>query len=217
VLRYMYEDIKNKLHELRINAAAKALEANGFKVMIAQNKEVAKELVLSLIPEGSTVGVGGSTTIRELNIIEELERRGFKVIHHWVKVSPEESLEIRRKALTSDVYLSSSNAVTLDGKLINIDASGNRVAAMMFGPKRVIIVVGRNKLTRNLEEGLLRARNIAGVANSIRLNYKTPCTTLGYCVECKVAEKPCNVVVIMERKPLNTDVYVVLVNEDLGF
>ncbi|MEM0453188.1 MAG: lactate utilization protein [Sulfolobales archaeon] len=213
----MFEDIKNKLHELRINSAAKALEANGFKTYIAQNKGEAKDIVIKLIPEGSIVGVGGSVTIRELNIIEELEKRGIKVIHHWVKVSPEESFEIRRKALTSDVYLTSSNAVTLDGKLINIDASGNRVAAMMFGPKRVVVVVGRNKLTRNLEEGLLRARNIAGVANSIRLNYKTPCTALGYCVECKNIEKPCNIVVIVERKPSNTDVHVVLVNEDLGF
>ncbi|MCS7108708.1 MAG: lactate utilization protein [Sulfolobales archaeon] len=213
----MFEDIKNKLHELRINAAAKALESNGFKTYVSLSRAEAKEIVMKLIPEGSVVGVGGSATIRELNIVEELERRGIKVIHHWVKVSPEESLEIRRKALTSDVYLSSSNAVTLDGKLINIDASGNRVAALMFGPKKVIIVVGRNKLTRNLEEGLLRARNIAGVANAIRLNYKTPCTTLGYCVECKNAEKPCNVVVIMERKPSNTDVHVVLVNDDLGF
>ncbi len=213
----MFEDVKNRLHELRINAAAKALEANGFKVLTAPDRVSAKELVISLVPEGSVVGVGGSLTIRELNVIEELERRGFKVIHHWVKVSPEESLEIRRKALTSDVYLTSSNAVTLDGKLINIDATGNRVAAMMFGPKRVIVVVGRNKITRNLEEGLLRAKNIAAVANCIRLNYKTPCTTLGYCIDCKAAEKPCNVVVIMERKPTNTDVYVVLVNDDLGF
>ncbi len=213
----MFEDVKNRLYELRIRAAAKALEENGFKVLVAGGREEARELVISLIPEGSTVGVGGSTTIRELNLIEELERRGFKVIHHWVKVSPEESLEIRRRALTSDVYLSSSNAVTLDGKLINVDASGNRVAAMMFGPRRVVIVVGRNKLTRNLEEGLLRAKNIAGVANSIRLNYKTPCTTLGYCVDCRSAEKPCNVITIMERRPASTEVYVVLVNDDLGF
>lgn len=213
----MFEDIKSKLHELRLNTTAKALEGNGFKAYVAPNRVAAKELVLSLIPEGSVVGVGGSVTIRELGIIEELEKRGFKVIHHWVKVSPEESLELRRKALTSDVYLCSVNAVTLDGKLISIDAFGNRVAAMLFGPKRVIVVVGRNKLVRDVEEGISRAKNIAAVANALRLNYKTPCTTLGYCVDCKSPERSCNVTVIVERKPTVTDVHVVLVNEDLGF
>jgi len=213
----MFEDIKNKLHELRLNTVAKALESNGFKVYVVPDRVTAKELILSLIPEGSVVGIGGSVTIREVGIIEELERRGFKVVHHWVKVSPEESLELRRKALTSDVYLCSSNAVTLDGKLINIDALGNRVAAMVFGPKRVIVVVGRNKLVRNVEEGVSRAKNIAAVANALRLNYKTPCTTLGYCVDCKSPERSCNITVVIERKPTATDVHVVLVNEDLGF
>jgi len=213
----MFEDIKNKLHELRLNATAKALEGNGFKAYVVPDRVVAKELVLNLIPEGSVVGIGGSVTIREIGVIEELERRGFKVVHHWVKVSPEESLELRRKALTSDVYLCSSNAVTLDGKLVNIDALGNRVAAMVFGPKRVIVVVGRNKLVRDVEEGVSRAKNVAAVANALRLNYKTPCTTLGYCVDCKSPERSCNITTIIERKPTATDVHVVLVNEDLGF
>jgi len=213
----MFEDIKNKLHELRLNATAKALEGNGFKAYVVPDRVVAKELILNLIPEGSVVGIGGSVTIREIGVIEELERRGFKVVHHWVKVSPEESLELRRKALTSDVYLCSSNAVTLDGKLVNIDALGNRVAAMVFGPKRVIVVVGRNKLVRDVEEGVSRAKNIAAVANALRLNYKTPCTTLGYCVDCKSPERSCNITTIIERKPTATDVHVVLVNEDLGF
>lgn len=213
----MFEDIKNKLHELRLNATAKALEGNGFKAYVVPDRVVAKELILNLIPEGSVVGIGGSVTIREIGVIEELERRGFKVVHHWVKVSPEESLELRRKALTSDVYLCSSNAVTLDGKLVNIDALGNRVAAMVFGPKRVIVVVGRNKLVRDVEEGISRAKNVAAVANALRLNYKTPCTTLGYCVDCKSPERSCNITTIIERKPTATDVHVVLVNEDLGF
>lgn len=213
----MFEDVKYKFHELRINAAVKALEANGFKAYAASNRDMARELVLSLIPAGSTVGVGGSVTVRELGLIEELERRGFKVVHHWLPLPPQELLEIRRRELTCDVYLSSSNAVTLDGKLINIDGAGNRVAAMIFGPKRVIIVAGRNKIVRNVEEGISRTKNVAAIANSIRLNRNPPCVSVGYCVDCKSPERACNILVVLERRPSNTDYHVILVNDDLGF
>lgn len=213
----VFEGIKRRAHEVRLNSVAKALESNGFKAYVVPDREKAKELVVGLIPDGATVGVGGSVTVRELGLIDELEKRGFKVLHHWLKVSLEESLEIRRRVLLCDVFLSSSNAITVDGKLVNVDASGNRVAAMIFGPKRVIVVAGRNKIVRDVEEGLSRAKNVAGVANCMRLNYNTPCTTVGYCVDCKSPERSCNVVVILERRPANSDFHVVLVNDDLGF
>ncbi|MEM4601964.1 MAG: lactate utilization protein [Desulfurococcaceae archaeon] len=200
-----------------MSVAAKALEANGFKDYLVPDKEKAKELALNLIPSGSVVGVGGSVTIRELGLIEELEKRGFKVIHHWLPLPPDELSEVRRKELTTDVFLSSSNAVTLDGKLVNIDGAGNRVAAMIFGPKRVIVVAGRNKIVRNVEEGISRTKNIATIANSIRLNRKPPCVTAGYCVDCRSPERACNILVVLERKPSNADYHVILVNEDLGF
>ncbi len=119
--------------------------------------------------------------------------------------------------MLSDVFLCSSNAVTIDGKLINIDAIDNRIAVMVFGPKKVIVVVGRNRMVRNVEEGMLRARNVAAVANCLRYNYNTPCTTLGYCIDCRSPERPCNVFIMIERRPTNIDVHAVLVNEDLSF
>ncbi|MEM3137804.1 MAG: LUD domain-containing protein, partial [Thermofilaceae archaeon] len=111
----------------------------------------------------------------------------------------------------------SVNAVTMDGKLISIDGVGNRVAAMIFGPKRVIVVAGKNKLVRDVKEGLWRAKNIAAVMNCKRLKLKTPCVKLDRCLDCSSPERACNITVIVERKPSLTDFHVILVNEDLGF
>lgn len=210
-------DVKSWYSRLVIEKTAEALRANGFQVHVAWDRESAKETVLKLVPEGSTVGVGGSVTVRELGLVEELERRGFRVFHHWVDAPPEKVWELMRKELTSDVFITSSNAVTMDGKLVNIDNAGNRVAAMVFGPRRVIIVVGRNKIVKDVEEGLRRARNVAAVMNSKRLGRDNPCVKVGYCVDCRSPTRSCNVVMIVERRPSRTDVHVVLVDEDLGF
>lgn len=213
----MFEEVRKWFEELAIERAAKALRANGFEAHTVPDKNSAKELVLSLIPPGSTVGVGGSVTIRELGLIEELEKRGYEVYHHWIKAPPEEIQRLRRLELTSDVFLCSSNAVTMDGKLVSIDDYGNRVAAMIFGPKRVIVVAGKNKLVRDVDEGIWRARNVAAVMNAKRLEQENPCAKLGYCVDCKSPTRACKVLVVLERRPPSTDIHVVLVNERLGF
>ena len=200
-----------------LERAASALKRNGFEVHVTESKEAAKQVVLSLVPAGATVGVGGSVTIRELGLIEELERRGCKVVHHWLSAPSEELLRLRRLELTSDVFVTSVNAVTLDGKLVSIDGTGNRVAATAFGPRRVIIVAGRNKLARNLEEALWRARNVAAVLNARRLGVETPCAQLGYCVDCDSPARICRALLILERRPTGAEYDVVLVNEELGF
>ncbi|MCS7104268.1 MAG: lactate utilization protein [Thermofilaceae archaeon] len=203
--------------ELVLENAAEALKKNGFLAYVAKNSDEAKSLVLSLVPSRSTVGVGGSVTVRELGLIEELERSGCKVVHHWVKADPSELDRLRRAELVSDVFLCSVNAVTLDGKLVCIDGLGNRVAAMVFGPRRVIVVAGRNKLVRDVKEGVWRARNMAAVMNSKRLGVNTPCVKLGHCVDCDSPERICRVLLVLERKPFNSDFHVILVNEDLGY
>lgn len=202
---------------LMLERAASALRRNGFEVSVVESKEEAREAVLSLVHEGATVGIGGSVTVRELGIIEELERRGCKVIHHWISAPPDELMRLRRQELTSDVFLTSVNAVTLDGKLVSVDGMGNRVAATAFGPQRVIIVAGRNKLTRNLEEALWRVRNVAAALNARRLGVETPCARLGYCIDCDSPARICRVVLILERRPTGAEYDVVLVNEELGF
>lgn len=204
-------------YRVLLERAAEALRRNGFSAYVASSAEEARSLVLSLVPPGSTVGVGGSVTVRELGLIEELERRGFRVVHHWVQAPPEEIYRLRRAELVSDVFLCSANAVTLDGKLVSVDGTGNRVAAMAFGPRRVIVVAGRNKVVRNVEEGLWRARNVAAPMNCRRLGLKTPCAQLGYCVDCDSPDRACRAVLILERRPSGSDFHVVLVDEELGY
>lgn len=213
----MYEDIVREFYAQRLNRVAEALRRNGFEAYVAADKKEAAELVLKLIPENSVVGIGGSVTIRQLGLVEALEKRGFKVVHHWVKASPEEVDELRRKELTADVFLSSSNAITLDGKLVNVDGVGNRVAAMIFGPRRVIVVAGRNKIVRDLEEAMRRARDIAAIMNWMRLGLDNPCLKTGCCIDCDSPTRGCRITVIIEKRPLRTDFHVILVNEDLGF
>ncbi len=214
----MFSDIKNWYRGQLINTVIDALRKNGFSAHYAEDKERAKDLVLSLIPPNSSVGIGGSVTIRELQLPQILRERGFKVIEHWIKgLSREESWRVRREEIMADVFLSSVNAITLDGKLIAIDGAGNRVAALAFGPKKVIVVVGINKIVRNVEEGLWRSRNIAALMNAKRLGLSTPCVKEGICRKCSYPTSICRITLILEARPSFTDFHVVLVGEQLGF
>jgi hypothetical protein len=205
-------------HLTRLELAAKALRKHGFTVLVAADKAEAKSKVLELIPAGATVGIGGSISIRELGVIPALEASGHRVVHHWQPgLSREADIALRKEEVVSDVFLASSNAVTMTGELVNIDGVGNRVAAQVFGPGRIILVAGVNKLAKDVTEGIWRARNIACSANSRRLGAKSPCGVAGYCNDCDSPERSCRVLVIMERQPSRSDVTVVLVNEDLGY
>jgi len=137
-----------------------------------------------MTPKGAKVGVGGSVTIREIGLVKALVERGNPMADHWRSdLSREELKEVRRSQPTSEVFLSSSNAVTMDGKLLNADGTGNRVAAMIFGPRKVIIVAGVNKIVKDVDEGLRRIRNVASPMNANHLGYKSPCGLTGICAE----------------------------------
>jgi len=197
----------------------KALEKNGFKSFITQTREEALKKALSMIPANAAVGVGGSVTIRETGLIPALVERGNTVIHHWIEdLSESELRTILRQELNSDVFLCSSNAVTEDGKLVNVDGTGNRVASMIFGPQKVIVVAGRNKIVRDLDEALARVKNIAAPMNCKRLSKENnPCINAGVCTDCKSESRICKVTTIIERRPTRTDFSVILVGEELGF
>jgi len=206
----------------RLVRTKKALEKNGFSVVIASSKEDAVEKVLGLIPLDAKVGVGGSVTVRELGLIEALSERGNRVVHHWLPGVPIEGwLPFMVEAHNSDVYLCSSNAVTEDGKLVNVDSSGNRVASMIFGPGRVVVVVGVNKIVRDVEAGLKRLKEVAGPLNAKRHNIRElPCVKTGVCTDCDSPKRICRVITILERAPNRVrkpNITVVLVAEELGF
>ena len=196
----------------------KALEKNNFQAHYAVNRTVAIEKALSLIPAGATIGVGGSWTLKELGIPEQLAKNGHTVYDHNIPgLTMEESLALRRKELLSDVFLSGANAITLDGQLVNTDGSGNRVAAMSFGPKKVIVIVGVNKIVSDLDAAMERIETVAAPINNKRLDRPNPCTITGMCMDCQGATRICNMTSILHKKPPAIDFHVVVVGEDLGF
>jgi hypothetical protein len=204
--------------EERCKKAVEKLKAHDFSAIYVKTKAEAVQEILKLITPNTGVGVGGSVTIRELGILEQLKAKGSVVLEHWIPgLSKDRSLEIRRAALTSDLFLSSSNAITLNGELVNIDGIGNRVGAMSFGPKKVILVAGYNKIVGNVDEAIKRVKNEATPLNARRLNVDVPCAKLGWCVDCNSPNRLCRAVVIHERKPSWTDVLVILVGEELGY
>ena len=196
-----------------------ALKKNGFTAYFAETSEEAKKLVMSEIPEKSTVtvGLGGSVTVRELGLPEALQTAGHTVLDHWdASKSPAERAAARDAQVTADVFLSSSNALTEAGALVNSDGSGNRVASMIFGPKISIVVCGYNKLVKGIPEAMERIYRYAAPVNYKRLNLDTPCQKAIDCSQC--SPKSCRVTTIIEAPPLGKKKFVVVVvNEKLGF
>lgn len=192
------------------------LEKNGFEVEIISNKEAVKEALLKEIPKEAVVGFGGSVTLRDTGIYDALVERGNKALWHW-QTEPEKRGDVCREALFSDVYLSSANALLEEGEILNIDGNGNRVAALFYGPKKVILVIGKNKIVKDYDAGLERIRTIASPLNARRLNRKTPCATLNRCTDCNSPDRMCMVTSLIEKKPPTMAYKIYLVDEELGF
>ena len=204
--------------EERAKRAIERLEAHDFKAIYFKTKEEAVQEILKHIAPKQRIGVGGSVTIRELRILEKLEAQGGIIYDHWKPgLTKEQTLEIRKKQMTSDIYLSSVNAVTMNGELVNIDGAGNRVSSTVFGPGKVILVAGHNKIVEDIQEAIKRVKNVAAPKNAKRLNIDVPCAKLGRCVDCNSPNRICRVVMIHERRPSLTDMFIILVGEELGY
>lgn len=193
-----------------------ALKRRRIEACFAENRHLAREEILKIIPEGETVGIGGSVTIQEIDIINGLHHKGCNVLWHWI--CPSEEMEtVRKKASQAKYYLTGTNALTYDGRLVNIDGIGNRVSAMVFGPETVIVVAGTNKIVPDLDAAFKRIRNIASPLNARRLNLDLPCARRGKCTDCHHDSRICNVTTIIEGNPMRTNLKVLLVGEELGF
>jgi hypothetical protein len=213
-------EVPKRFAELRANACIKALKSNGMEALYFPNKEEVVKEILRRIPQGASVGVGGSVTIRQLGVMDLLKQRGHTVYDHWKEGYNDPRSPTRRAHLTSDVFLTSTNAVTLDGRLLNTDGTGNRVASMFYGPPTVMVVAGVNKIVADLEEAFQRLRRIAAPMNGIRLARKeaNPCSITGQCTDCKNPDRMCKITVIIEKKPpAATQFTVFLVGEALGY
>lgn len=194
----------------------KALNMRGFETVYCENREEAVQSVMSLIPQGASVTWGGSVTLDEIGVKDQLKAGDYRVIDRDTAKSVEERMDMMRQAFTTDVYLSSVNAMTQDGELLNIDAVGNRVAAIAFGPKKVILIVGMNKICADMDSARKRARTYTAPANSLRLGIDVPCTKNGTCANCQSPASICSYFVEMRRSKVPGRITVVLVNEDLG-
>lgn len=198
--------------------AAEALEKNGFKTTLCETREEARLYLLQEAEPAGTVGFGGSMTVAALGIASELAAAGkTALIHGQPQLTPEERRRIMQEQLGCDLFLTGTNALTLKGHLVNIDATGNRVCAMAFGPKKVIVVAGANKIVPDLESALRRVREKASPPNARRLGFDTPCARTGVCSDCRSPQRICRITTIIERNPRASDVRVCLINDELGY
>jgi hypothetical protein len=205
-------------HEQRCEKAVEALGQNGFAAVYCRTARDAQEYVLRHGADAASVGFGGSRTIVDLGVQELFEAEGKEILNHGLPgLEPAQKMAIMRRQLTCDLFLTSSNAITLSGWLVNIDGNGNRVAALTFGPKRTIVVAGRNKLVDgDLAAALYRVKNVAAPPNAKRLSCNTPCAKTGFCADCRSPERICRITHVMDRKPRVADLHVLIVNEDMG-
>lgn len=180
------------------------------------SSECVKAIVDS-IPRGSIISWGGSETIKETGLLDTLKNGSYELIDRTTAANPEEARALYAKTVLSDYYLMSSNAITINGELINIDGNGNRVACLIQGPSHVIIVVGMNKIVTDVPSGVARVRNIASPANAIRLGRNLPCAVSGHCLDCLSPECFCNQIVVTRRSGHTGRIKVYLVAEDLGY
>jgi L-lactate utilization protein LutB len=196
----------------------KNLEARQFAAYYCENREAAAAKALSLMTAGSSVAWGGSVTVEETGLIGLVYAGGFTVIDRDKAATPEERFEIQRRALSSDYFLLSANAISEDGVLVNIDGMGNRVAGMVFGPKNVIVIAGMNKLAKTLEAARIRARTYASPVNALRVGAQnTPCVLTGSCGDCTSASSICTYVIETRLSKPTGRIKVILVGESLGF
>jgi len=202
--------------EQRGMRCAESLRKNGFDARFLPDKDSVREYVLTACEAATSIGFGGSMTVAELGIQEGLAGKGKRLLDHG-KVPAEEKAATRLAQLTCDLFLSGTNAVTLGGCLVNMDMNGNRTNAMTFGPKKVMVVAGANKIVADVEEGIRRIKSTAAPRNARRLKLSTPCAVSGFCEDCSSPQRICRICSIIERRPANTDLSVILCGEPMGF
>ncbi|NWG02142.1 MAG: lactate utilization protein [Syntrophaceae bacterium] len=215
----------------QIKKILSSLHSRHIPGIVSENSKEAILRIMGWIPRDAVVGIGDSTTIRQLRIPEALKERGNRVLDPFEAkgplADPKDALRQHKNTLTkatvSDIFLTGTNAITQDGKLVNVDAVGNRVAGMVWGHPTSIIVIGRNKIVKDVDEAFYRIRKIIA-PNHVRIRSvelggrksKTPCAVTGKCNDCRARDRVCNIFTIIEGKPFFTDLKVVFVNEDLG-
>ncbi|EOD00448.1 lactate utilization protein [Caldisalinibacter kiritimatiensis] len=204
--------------EKKVQRTIQNLEKNNMKGYFVQNEEEAIKKIEELLNEGNTVSVGGSMTLFEIGAIDFLRNGNYNFLDRYAEgLTKEDIKELYRKCFSADAYLTSSNAITENGELYNVDGRGNRVAAMIYGPDKVIVVAGVNKIVKDLDEAIERNKRIAAPANVQRLNRNTPCAKTGYCMDCNSPDRICNEYVLIKGQMEKDRIHVIIVNKELGY
>lgn len=206
------------IYEDKIQRLIKNLESNNMKGTYLKSREELMAYLNAQIQDGSLVSVGGSQTLFELDLISYLRNREIRFLDRYKgELTGEEKKELYRKSFFADFYFSSSNAITVDGHLYNVDHTGNRVAALLYGPEKVFVIVGINKIVDTVEEAIARVRAVAAPANNVRLNRNTPCVKFGSCVDCKVEDRICNEYTLIKRQAVKDRIDVIILPFELGY
>ena len=206
------------VNEQKIIRTIEALEKNNMNGYLVENEEELIDKIKEIVSEGSMVACGGSISLFETGVIDLIHQSDVLLHDRYQEgLEREQMQEIFRKAFTSDLFITSTNALTTNGCLYNVDGNGNRVAAMIYGPKEVIVIAGKNKIFDSEEEAINHIKSISAPANAVRLNKKTPCTKTGTCMNCLSADRICSSYVKLGYQGNINRIKIVIVDQDLGY
>ena len=207
----------NKYYEKRGQILVKNLKSRHFDAFYCPDAASALKKALELIPEGASVGWGGALSAQQIGLIDAVKKGNYSAIDRGAANTPEERNQLLKRCLTADVFLSGANALSLDGEMVNIDGTGNRVAAIVYGPETVLVIAGMNKVCDTLDDAVTRARTVAAPMNKQRFPFKTPCEVTGACADCKSDDCICNQILITRNCRPAGRIKFILVGEELGF
>ena len=206
------------INEKKIERTIVNLEKNNIKAYYAKSDDEIFQTIKDIVKDGETVSVGGSMTLFETKIIDFLRSGRYNFLDRYKENLTQTDLkEIYRKSFSANTYFASANAITEEGEIFNVDGNGNRVAAILYGPDKVILIVGVNKIVKNIDEAIKRNKDISGPANAKRLNLQTPCAKVEYCMDCESKDRICCEYTVIKRQRNENRIHVIFVNDNLGF
>lgn len=209
---------KKQAYKTLANTMIKNFAKRNIEAFYCDNKEEAAALAIEFMKDGGTVGMGGTETVKEIGLVDMIrESPSLHLIDRDKAKTPEEKKAVYLESFSADYYLMSSNAITIEGELINIDGNGNRVACLIYGPEQVIVMAGMNKVVDDVESGIQRIGTHAAPPNAARLGLRTPCASIGHCSDCHSPDCMCSQIVITRHSKYSGRIKVILIGEELGF
>ena len=204
--------------KIMIETTLESLKKHGFEATFCATRQEAVDFIMGMAADCRTVGIAGTHTARALGIVPMLENAGKKVYDHWqFKGGTPEELQCRKDQSRADLFISSTNALTMTGEIVNRDGCGNRINAMTFGPGKALVVAGKNKIVQDLNAAIARLEHTAGPIRAMSLNRKTPCVKTGHCMDCDSPERICRITSIIHRQPILSKITVLILDENLGY